>query len=153
MMVRRSNILKEIVILAAILLIGFRLAQVPEVRLKDLKGEAPEMKNLTSFKRNSVKIDRLLSRNIFRADGLYDEKAPASKEESYALVAILIGKEKRAIFRDSKGALISLSEGSILPDGFRVESIKTKGVILKRSKEIKELTILTTTKGRSSEAR
>ena len=86
----------------------------------------------------------LEKRNIFVEIGAYAtaEKAllvlPANP---YMLVAVLQGNDKKAIFREYTGAIITVPVGKKMIDEYVLESIEGVTVKLKRGQERKKLTV------------
>jgi hypothetical protein len=79
-------------------------------------------------------------KNIFSAQKSY-ELLPVGvivPEKPYDLVAVLKGNEKRAIFRDYKGSLVSRKLGEKLADGSEVVKIDDTAVSLQKGTERKE---------------
>ncbi len=102
---------------------------------KEVRGElkneikAPDYKNLEK-------------RNIFASDGSYVEKGLIQLPENpYNLIAILQGKEKRAVFREYTGSIVSLKVNDKLIDGAVITHIDRLYVITKKGKVTKEYKI------------
>lgn len=87
----------------------------------------------------------LKKRNLFVESGSYDVKenqtAMVLPENPYTLVAVLMGKEKKAVLRDFNGAIQAFPEGKKLMDGSVLAEIAPLAVKLKKGKEIKELRV------------
>ena len=85
----------------------------------------------------------LAERNIFDPGGNY-EKAKELKiipENPYNLVAVLLGKENRAIFMEYTGSAMSFKVGDKMIDGAIVKSIDRLSVTVKKGKKLKEYRI------------
>jgi len=88
----------------------------------------------------AIQTQDIRGRNIFTTTGLYTESAnQALPENPYTLIGVLLGKEKRAVFKEYTGAVITLPVGKQLIDGFQIVGIDNTSVILKRRSEKKEL--------------
>ncbi len=85
----------------------------------------------------------LAERNIFDPGGNY-EKAKELKiipENPYNLIAVLQGKENRAIFMDYTGSAMSFKVGDKMIDGAVVKSIGKLSVTVKKGNKLKEYRI------------
>jgi hypothetical protein len=84
-------------------------------------------------------------RNIFRSEGTGISPGAGRTGQipktSYALVGILQGEEKRAVFRDSGGAIVTLTVGKNLADGSIVTRIDDLSVELEKGKERKDVRV------------
>ena len=103
--------------------------------------------------RDVVTYDALKDRNIFAADGKYAIVAmsgPGMKgplpENPYTLIGILQGEEKKAVFREHTGSIITLTVGKELIDGSVITRIDNLSVEVKRGKEKRELRIFSVKK-------
>ncbi|MDQ5984360.1 MAG: hypothetical protein CSYNP_00053 [Syntrophus sp. SKADARSKE-3] len=86
--------------------------------------------------------EALLERNIFAESGSYaiDAKAkPVLPEIPYQLIAILNGKENKAVFREYTGAIINMTTGKKMIDDYVIITINNTSVELQRGKEKKGL--------------
>ena len=92
-----------------------------------------------------VAAKALKERNIFTADGNYTVSQAASKgplpENPYTLIGVLQGEEKKAVFRDYTGSLVTLTVGKKLGDGSVITHIDKLSVELKKGQEKTELRI------------
>ena len=106
-----------------------------------LDVQPPETKmEETGIVRKNVQAKELMGRNIFSPSGIYAESASQSLPENpYTLIGVLMGKEKKAVFRDYTGAVITLAAGKKLIDGFTITQIDSVSVKLERGKEKKSL--------------
>ena len=85
-------------------------------------------------------VKALQERNIFTAAGSYsDMPGKTLPEQPYLLISILNGKEKKAVFKDYTGAVITQSAGKKMIDGFEISRIDSVSVTLKRQAETKTL--------------
>ena len=93
----------------------------------------------------AVTDDAVKKRNIFAASGSYAatgaEMVSQPADNSYVLIGILGGKERKAVFRDGQGAVAAFAVGKKMGDGFVVAGIDNVSVKLIRGKETKELKI------------
>ena len=117
--------------------------------LPDAKEEANE-KVQEGIVRDVVAPGALKDRNIFSPDGSYTKpgavlKGPLSKgpppENPYTLIGILQGDEKKAVFKEYTGSIITLTVGKQLPDGSVVSRIDKLSVEVEKGKEKRELRI------------
>lgn len=63
-------------------------------------------------------------------------------ENPYNLIAVVLGKEKRAVFKEFTGAIVSFSAGQKLIDGAVISAIGDNRVTVKRGGKMKEYRIL-----------
>lgn len=110
------------------------------------KEDLPKEKRLELI-RETIIYNSLKGRNIFSVDGIYPLKmegaAPRGTlpEKPYTLIGILQGEEKKAVFREHTGAIVTLTIGKKLIDGSVITRINTLSVELERGKEKRELRI------------
>lgn len=79
-------------------------------------------------------------RNIFMESGVYtDSTGQIVPDNPYALIAVLQGKERKAVFRDYQGKVLTLPAGGKLIDGFVITGIDAMSVRLQRRNEQKNL--------------
>ncbi len=79
-------------------------------------------------------------RNIFTPTGTYSESVRDSLPDNpYALIAVLRGKQRRAVFKEYTGKIITLPVGKTMIDGFVIEAIDSLSVRLKKRDEQKNL--------------
>ena len=100
----------------------------------------PEPKSIFNL---TVADDALRKRNIFAETGSYlvTKKTPGAKAgESFTLLGILSGKERKAVLRDGQGAVNFCSVGKKLGE-FVVARIDSTSVVLKSKTETRELKI------------
>jgi len=89
----------------------------------------------------------LKQRNLFSETGSYvvgvqAKKAPVVLPENpYTLVAVLLGKDRKAVFRNYTGEVQALTIGKTLMDGAVLTAISPRSVKLKKGKEIKEMNL------------
>jgi hypothetical protein len=93
----------------------------------------------------AVADDAVKKRNVFAASGSYAETGAGTVslpvDNSYVLIGIIGGKERKAVFRDGKGAVAAFAVGKKMGDGFVVAGIDNVSVKLIKGKETKELKI------------
>jgi len=118
-------------------------------QLTDVKKEANE-KVQEGIVRDVVALDALKKRNIFSPEGNYTKsvavlKGPLSKgpppENPYTLIGILQGEEKKAVFKEYTGSIITLTVGKQLGDGSIIRRIDELSVEVEKGKEKRELRI------------
>ena len=92
---------------------------------------------------NEKNYPKLQARNIFSADGAYVQTADQRPlgEASLTLLGVIGGKTKKAIFRDSTGAIQSVGEGETLPNGAVISRIERLAVTVNRGEEKREFVI------------
>ncbi|MBM4276256.1 MAG: hypothetical protein FJ130_00030 [Deltaproteobacteria bacterium] len=113
----------------------------------DIKKEEPKavergiVKKVTSW-------EKLKERNIFAADGKYPVSIAGVTgtqkilpEKPYTLIGVLQGEEKKAVFRDPTGAIVTFTVGKKLMDDSVITRINTFSVELEKGKERRELRI------------
>jgi hypothetical protein len=86
---------------------------------------------------------KLQARNIFSSDGSYalsPEQKPLA-EVSLTLLGIVGGKSKKAIFRDSTGAILSVGEGEPLMNGTVITHIDRLSVTAERGDDKREFVL------------
>lgn len=85
----------------------------------------------------------LKARNIFVSDGSY--ALPAAKklipDRPYTLLGVMLGKEKKAVFREYTGSIAYLGEGAKMLDDSVIISIEKLSVTARKGKEKKEYKI------------
>jgi len=85
----------------------------------------------------------LEKRNIFSPDGSYEPAKDLIQipENPYNLIAVLRGREKRAVFREFTGNVVSLKVGNKLIDGATITDIGDMAVKVKKGRDTKEFRI------------
>jgi len=95
--------------------------------------------------RSAASDETLKGRNIFAADGSYALAGTGMKgplpENPYTLVGVLRGPEKKAVFREYTGSIVTLTVGNKLIDGAVITRIDNLSVKVKKGKERRELRI------------
>ena len=113
-------------------------------QLPDAKKEEKERVQKEIVK-EVVVLGALKERNIFSPNGSYTmSKAGATAtllESPYALIGVLKGEEKKAVFRDHTGSIVTLTVGKKLSDGSVITRIDTTSVEVKKGKEKRKLKI------------
>src|SRR5208282_1258066 len=117
---------------------------------KDLKGdEQKAIKRLNrlilelAYPKETPESRNLEVRNIYEPEGNY-EKPPELiiiPENPYNLIAVLQGKEIKAILREYTGRMVSFKIGDKMIDGAVVSSIDRLSVTAKKGKKTKEYRI------------
>lgn len=109
---------------------------IPVVQKTSSDGWAPEL---------SREAAALAKRNLFAENGSYELKeikpALTIPENPYTLIAVLMGKEKKAVLRDFTGAVQTVPEGKKLLDGSVIAGMTPVSVKLKKGKETRELKV------------
>lgn len=132
----------DIVIILILSLLAFLFSGKPEIDLSALKKKPPEnTKQEIQIKRHLLKVDEIMERNLFAMDGRYTDTIQMPPENPYRLVAVMIGKDKKALLRDYKGQAFIAKEKDKMVDGYVIVSIRENSVVLKRGNQKKELTI------------
>ncbi len=93
----------------------------------------------SAYPKETPKSRNLEVRNIFEPQGNY-EKPPELiiiPENPYNLIAVLQGKEKRALLREYTGRMVSLKIGDKMVDGAIVTGIDSMSVTAKKGKKEK----------------
>lgn len=146
----------DVLIFAAFVLTGVIFASKPDVEIKlqqtqpvtpleQMAGQSEakslQLKEETSKQKNTYKYSE--KRNIFSLDGSYELPKDLIQipENPYNLIAVLKGKEKRAVFREFTGNVVSLKIGSRLIDGATITDIGEMTVKVKKGRDIKEFRI------------
>jgi len=106
-----------------------------------LKGESSRFVKALSSPKTVYK--RLEARNIFAPDGNYEKPKELKiiPENPYNLIAVLQGKENRAIFMEYTGSALSFKVGDKMIDGAIVKKIDRLSVTVKKGKKLKEYRI------------
>ncbi|MFA4916750.1 MAG: hypothetical protein WC560_08785 [Syntrophales bacterium] len=93
----------------------------------------------------SVPHKMLEERNIFAIDGSYTTSgagtAVSLPEGSCTLIGILHGEEKKAVFREHTGSVVTLTVGGKLSDGYIITEISSVSVKVEKGQERRELKI------------
>jgi len=90
----------------------------------------------------------LKQRNLFSEGGSYDlpekktgKAAEVLPENPYSLVAVMLGKEQKAVFRDYKGTIHTVTKGKTLIDGAVLTRISPRSVWTKKGRQTRELSL------------
>lgn len=90
-----------------------------------------------------VPLDSVLkNRNLFAESGSYavNEKSPLTLPENYySLVAVLMGKEKKAVLKDLNGVIQTFPAGKTLLDGSVITEITSVSITLNKKNKAKKL--------------
>jgi hypothetical protein len=146
--------LLDILCITGVVLIALLVVERPVVNL-DLRPSAADKGQLSDAKKEEaekipkgimgdvVAIGVLKERNIFSPDGSYTMSETGLKgplpENPFTLIGILQGEEKKAVFKDYTGAIITLTVGKKLTDGSVITRIEQVSVQLEKGNEKKEL--------------
>jgi len=87
-------------------------------------------------------LQEIKARNIFAATGIYADTDAANRplpDKPYTLIGVLYGKEMKAVFAEYTGAVVTMTVGKKMIDGFVITKIGSTSVKLKRGEEGKEL--------------
>lgn len=146
--------LLDILCITGVVMIALLVIERPVVNLNLRpsvadKGQLPDAKKEEAEKiqkgimRDVVSIGVLKERNIFTPDGSYAMSGTVLKgplpENPFTLIGILQGEEKKAVFKDYTGAIITLTVGKKLTDGSVITRIEQVSVQLEKGNEKKEL--------------
>lgn len=141
------------VIISIVFLLVFFLADRPVVNYNPVSavrvpignGTIPDKPEETkAIEGNKVSYAALGKRNIFAAMGAYTLDVKSSTvlpAIPYTLIAVLQGNDKKAVFREYTGAILTVPVGKKMIDEYVVESIEGLTVRLKRAQERKKLTV------------
>lgn len=118
----------------------------PAAAVKSDKKAVAEIKNEAQVVDGSVtSYDSLEKRNIFTEAGTYAAAGaaalPVLPPNPYALIAILQGNDKKAVFREYTGAIVTVPVGKKMIDEYTVKSIEGLTVKLQKGNEEKKFTI------------
>lgn len=107
----------------------------------------------TAYPKEAPKSRNLYVRNLFETGGNY---APPPEliiipENPYNLIAVLEGKEKRAVLRDYTGKVVSLKTGDKMVDGAVVVRIDRLSVTARLGKKEKEYRIFDVKKNKGKD--
>jgi hypothetical protein len=148
--------LLDVLCIILIIIIPLIAAQRPEVDLTMRSSTGDKGQFSDSKKKENEKVQKeimkevvalksLKERNIFAPDGTYSISETALKgplpKHPYTLIGILQGEEKKAVFRDYTGSIITLVRGKKLIDGSVIKRIDRLSVELEKGKEKRELRI------------
>jgi hypothetical protein len=93
----------------------------------------------------AIADDAVKKRNVFAASGSYaatgTETVSQPADNTYVLIGILGGTERKAVFRDGQGAVAAFAVGKTMGDGFVIAGIDNVSVKFIKGKETKELKI------------
>lgn len=146
----------DLLLLALFIILGLSLVEKPgpgnRVNLQDTgalqaAGRGPaDAKPLLPPKTEPIPVrgdPKIYERNIFSVDGSYASVSDLKQtpESSYNLIAVLRGKEKRAVFREYSGNMVFLKTGDKLIDGSIIADIDKLSVRTKKGSETKEYRI------------
>jgi hypothetical protein len=156
----------DLIILTAFVAIGVIFAGRPdvEIKLQQTRPVKPSVQTEAKFLANEnypspvplpqgegargrvTKVftyEYLAKRNIFSPDGSYEMAKDLIHlpENPYNLIAVLRGNEKRAVFREFTGDVVSLKVGDRLIDGAIITNIEDMAVKVKKGRETKKYRI------------
>jgi hypothetical protein len=144
-----ADIIAVFIILAAFIF----LAEKPRVNYNppaaaaaqiDKKVVAEVKKELQAVPGTAVSYAELEKRNIFIEAGVYaaaGASTPVLPPNPYTLVAVLQGSDKKAVFREYTGAIVTVPVGKKMIDEYVVQGIEGVTVKLRRGNEEKKLTV------------
>jgi hypothetical protein len=111
-------------------------------QLPDAKKEEKERVQKEIVK-EVVVLGALKERNIFSPYGSYVMSGAVLKgplpENPYTLIGVLQGEEKKAVFREYTGTIVTLTVGKKLIDDSIITRIDKLSVVVEKGKEKKEL--------------
>ena len=109
------------------------------------KKEETEMAPKGVIIRDVAVLRALKERNIFAAAESYarskSEMQGLLSKGPYALIGVLQGEEKKAVFREQTGSIVTLTVGKKLIDGSVITRIEDRSVEVMKGEEKKELRI------------
>jgi hypothetical protein len=125
--------------------IDINIRQFPGVPAKSIMPEAKKEKGIVRLIVTNEAIKNIKERNIFVTTGAYTESTAQNLPDNpYALIAVLQGKEKKAVFRDYLGNVLTLPVGGKLIDGFVITGIDVLSVSMQKRNERKNLRLFNT---------
>ena len=154
--------LADILCIVLFIMIAFLAAERPVIDLIGRTGVSPVLSSeKTAIKEEKKNVQKeivrdvfaskvLKDRNIFSADGKYSIVIPGAgtagtggplPENPYTLIGVLQGEEKKAVFREYTGSIVTLTMGKKLIDGSVLTRIDKFSVQVKKGKEERELRI------------
>jgi len=149
-----KRFLPDIFIAGVILALAFFIAagSIPSAPASSAPREKPVVQSTSAEKKiwlPPVASDSALKeRNLFSESGSYTAPVQQPKkvavvlpENPYTLVAVLLGKEQKAVFRNYTGEIQTLTAGKALIDGAVIAQISPRSVKVKKGKKIKELSL------------
>jgi hypothetical protein len=148
--------LLDILCLIVVVIVAFLIVERPAIDLNLPPSIADKRQTHETTKEETKKGERgiaryastaeaLKERNIFSPNGSYAMSGAVFKgplpENPYTLIGVLKGEEKKAVFREYTGAIVTLSVGKKLIDGSVITRIDTTSVEVKKGKEKRKLKI------------
>lgn len=107
--------------------------------IRNATGEEVSNYGMPFDNKSAESLKVLESRNPFSSDGSYLDIA--LPENPYMLVAILSGKEAKALIKNFTGDLVVVKKGDTLIDGAKVKKITEKSLIVTKDGKDRELKI------------
>jgi hypothetical protein len=135
-------ILSGLIVFAGKPYVNFNPPPVPTAQID--KKAISIKKETEAVRGNTVSYEALKKRNIFTEVGIYDAAGKSLSvlpPNPYTLVAVLQGNDKKAVFREYTGAIVTVPVGKKMIDEYVVHSIEGLTVKLKRGNEGKKLTV------------
>ena len=140
----------DIFIAALILALAFFIAAgppspVPDMHSRPQKQALAQVSGQKQIWVPPVPTDTALAkRNLFEEDGYYVRPVPKKPkivlpENPYSLVAILMGKDKKAVIRNYTGAIQTLPAGATLIDDGVITEITPVSVKIRNGEKTKEM--------------
>lgn len=144
----------DLIFIGVAVILALLLSEKP-ARVQDKKqsaiGKTERLADKTTVKSPVVEpvSDRdktrreLKARNIFVSDGSYALSVAKKMipDMPYTLLGVMLGKEKKAVFREYAGSIVYLGEGAKMLDDSVITSIEKLSVKVKKGKEKKEYKI------------
>ncbi|MFZ4439707.1 MAG: hypothetical protein ACOYOS_14865 [Syntrophales bacterium] len=132
-----------LILLTAALLSGKPAMNPGSPQASPSLGKAPPaevVKEGSGFDHPVVPDQAIKERNLFAANGSYLESTDKPMPDNpYNLIAVLQGKEKKAVFRDYLGKVVTFVVGKEMMDKFVIAHIDNVSVQLLKGDEKKEL--------------
>lgn len=133
-----KKLLPEIFLLLIFCFLAYYFSETPEVTISTKKAVSTQT-TISEIKRQSVRNEKVMERNLFSLDGKYEGTVTTIPDEPYKLIAILMGSEKKAVLRDFNGQTFTAKVKDRLIDGYTLVEIRENSIVLKRDKKTKEL--------------
>jgi hypothetical protein len=152
--------LLDIICVVIVVILALLTPQRPVIDLIGRTGVSPVIPSeKTAIKEETKNVQKeivkdvfaskaLKDRNIFSADGKYAMPGVSSAdmkgalpENPYTLIGILQGEEKKAVFREYTGSVVTLTMGKKLIDESVITRIDSTSVEVKKGNEKRELKI------------
>lgn len=119
--------------------------KLPSIKKTEQVDAKAAVKGFAAGSASKADKDRseLKARNIFVSDGSYSLAVHKKliPDIPYTLLGVMLGKEKKAVFREYTGSIVSLGVGAKMLDDSVITSIEKLSVKARKGKEEKEYRI------------